>query len=606
MAGLRGIWAACLALALAGFGGVAPANAQEGPAWIQLEALPDLASAEERARAYSGALGSVSGFRLGSKWYLLALGPYSPAEAAGKMASLKASGQIPRDAFITDGTDHGAQFWPVGAAAAAAPAATPGAAEAAATPPSDPAAEAVAEPVAEQTPEASPAPAAPIDETIDQAQASEAALSRDEKAELQESLQWYGYYEGPLDGSIGRGTRASMAAWQTAMGYEPTGVLTSLQRNTLVTNHKADEAEFGFTPTTEGEAGIEFSLPAAMLAFDHYEPPFVHYTAKDGSKLRLLLISEPGDADTLAGLYDLLQTLEVVPAAGERSLQDTEFTINAASGSIASFATAKTSKGAIKGYLLVWEPAQADIAQRIKATLASTFRSTGDQVLDPSLVPLDDTIKSGVLAGMAVKAPKVVASGIYVDANGMVLTQADVVESCTKITLDHTVDAEVVARSAALGAAVLRPLTPASPLAVGYAASAPVDVGANVLLAGYSLPKGLPAPVLTFGEVQALGGPSGEAGLITIAANVTAHDLGGPVVNAQGALMGMIFGTAMGGKTLPAGTALARDMASLAPLLAEAKVAPAPTTGSGDTAALSPDALNAMVSGMTVQVACWP
>ena len=309
----------------------------------------------------------------------------------------------------------------------------------------------------------------------------------------------------------------------------------------MVANRRADDAEFGFTLTTEGEAGIEFALPTAMLAFDHYEPPFVHYTATDGSKLRLLLISEPGDGDTLAGLYDLLQTLEDVPASGERSLQDSEFTINAASDTVASFATAKTSKGAIKGYLLVWEPTQAETAQRILATLASTFRSTGDQVLDPGLVPLDDAIKQGIMAGMAVKEPTAVVSGIYVDANGMVLTQADAVATCARITLDNILDAEVVAVDAALGAAILRPLSPASPLAVGYATNDASGAGASVVLAGYSLPSGLPAPVLTFGQIQAAGGPSGEAGLLTLAANVTPHDRGGPVLNAKGALLGMIL-----------------------------------------------------------------
>lgn len=593
MTGVRGIWTACLALALMGFWGVAPSTAQEGPAWIQLEALPDLASAEESARAYSAVLGEIAGFRLGNRWYIVTVGPFSPAEAAGEMASLKAAGQIPRDAFITDGRDHGAQFWPVGAAVIAAPITT------------EDAATGDAEPLAQPAPPAAPAPAsAAAEETLDQAQSSEAALSRDEKAELQASLQWYGFYDGALDGSIGSGTRTSMAAWQTAMGYEPTGVLTSRQRSTLVANRRADDAEFGFTLTTEGEAGIEFALPTAMLAFDHYEPPFVHYTATDGSKLRLLLISEPGDADTLAGLYDLLQTLEDVPAAGERSLQDSEFTINAASDTVASFATAKTSKGAIKGYLLVWEPTQAETAQRILKTLASTFRSTGDQVLDPGLVPLDDAIKQGVMAGMAVKEPTAVVSGIYVDANGMVLTQADAVATCARITLDNILDAEVVAVDAALGAAILRPLSPASPLAVGYAANDASGAGASVVLAGYSLPSGLPAPVLTFGQIQAAGGPSGEASLLTLAANVTPHDLGGPVLNAKGALLGMIFGTEIGGKTLPQGMSLARDMASLAPLLAQANVAV--TASDAAASALSPDALNAQAMGMTVQVACWP
>jgi hypothetical protein len=141
-------------------------------------------------------------------------------------------------------------------------------------------------------------------------------------------------------------------------------------------------------------------------------------------------------------------------------------------------------------------------------------------------------------------------------------------------------------------------------LAVGYPATESLGAGASVLLAGYSLPKGLPAPVLTFGQVQAAGGPSGEAGLLTISANVTPYDLGGPVLNDKGALLGMIFGTEIGGKSLPQGISLARDMASLAPLFARANVAA--VFSDAAAAALSPDALNAAAMGMTVQVTCWP
>ena len=96
-------------------------------------------------------------------------------------------------------------------------------------------------------------------------------------------------------------------------------------------NYQADKAEFGFETINEAEAGIEITLPMGLLQFDHYEPPFVHYNEKEDSGLRLMLISQPGDAVTLSGLYDILQTLEVVPAMGERSKSSDSFTINAAS-----------------------------------------------------------------------------------------------------------------------------------------------------------------------------------------------------------------------------------------------------------------------------------
>jgi peptidoglycan hydrolase-like protein with peptidoglycan-binding domain len=553
---------------------MAPAvNAQEGLAWIQLEALPDLTSAETRARAYSADLPQVSGFRMGTNWYLIALGPFSAAEAAGKMAALKSSGQIPSDAYISEGRDYEAQFWPVGAAAqSSAPDAPPSAAEVQLS-----------------------------DETPAAAQISESALPREAKTKLQEALQWYGFYDGALDGSFGRGTRASMAAWQTALGYEVTGILTTLQRDILVTNYNADAADFGFALVNEPEAGIEFSLPADLLTFDHYEPPFVHYVAKDGGKIRLLLISEPGDDDALAGLYDLLQTLDAVPSGGARALEGGAFTINAVSETAAAFATAKASKGVIKGYLLAWEPAQNDEAQRILAVMKSTFRSTGDQVLDPGLVPLDATVKSGVLAGMAVKQPKAIASGVYISSAGLVLTASELVGSCGKITLDGTIEADVAAMDNGLGAAVLQPLSQVSPIAVARLATSSLAVGAPVMVAGYSLPAGLPAPVLTEGRIEALGGPSNEAGLLMLGARITPFDVGGPVMDMQGVLVGMIKGTETGGKSLPAGMALAQDAASLAPLFAGLDLDAGAAPG-----ALTPDALNAAAMGMTVQVACWP
>jgi len=579
-------------LALAIMGGNSAAGAEQ--AWIQLQALPDLTSAESSARSFGAGLGAdagaLAGFRLGTRWYLIALGPYAPAEAAGKMADLKATGRIPRDAYETDGADHGAQFWPIGASAAAPAAAPPVAPQS--TLSADPQTDAVTD---------APAP----DETPAQARASEAVLTRDEKIALQQGLQWYGHYDGGLDGSFGPATRGAMTAWQSAMGYQATGVLTSLQRLVLMGNYQAETAAFGFETILEAEAGIEIALPAAMLEFDRFDPPFVRYRAKDGSGMQLLLISELGDETILAGLYDALQSLEAMPAAGERGFDRASFVINGADDTRAAFATARASKGTIKGFMLIWPAAQSDAAQRALGIMRASFRSTGDQVLDPGLVPLDETVRAGVIAGMEVKQPKSRISGIFVDRSGLVVTAAEGVAGCGKITLDTATQAEVVTLDTATGAAVLRPLSPVAPMAVGRLATASAPAGAKVLMAGYSLPIGLPAPVLTQAEIASLTGPSGEAGLITLAAHVTPHDLGGPVLDETGALLAMLRGTQAQGKTLPQGMTLGLPAASLGPMLAGAGVGDAPDAPLGG-AALSPDALNAAATGMTVQVACWP
>ena len=42
-------------------------------AWVQIEAQPTLAAAQERARIYSATLPDVNGFALGSGWYGISL-----------------------------------------------------------------------------------------------------------------------------------------------------------------------------------------------------------------------------------------------------------------------------------------------------------------------------------------------------------------------------------------------------------------------------------------------------------------------------------------------------------------------------------------------------
>jgi hypothetical protein len=359
------LWAVVAILGL-----TAPLHAQEqGQAWIQIEAHPDEATSLDRARAYASIFPETAGFRLGTGWFAVALGPFDPAEAAGRLADLRSQGLIPSDSYITDGAVHGAQFWPAaGSAALAAPVI-------------EPAADTAIDPAAE--PEPAPVP----EETVKQAKAAEAELSKEERQALQEALRWYGFYSAAIDGSFGAGTRKSMAAWQEANAYEPTGVLTTRQRSALIEGFDADQAEFGFETITEPESGIEITLPMALLGFDHYEPLFVHFAEKNGSGLRVILISQPGDVAALSGLYDVLQTLSVVPPTGAREKGETSFTISASSATIESYAFAEAARGLVKGYLVVWNPKDADRMARILPALQASFRPVGDKALDPGLVP---------------------------------------------------------------------------------------------------------------------------------------------------------------------------------------------------------------------------
>lgn len=572
---------------------LARAGLAQEQAWLQIESQPSLTMAEERVRAYAAVFPDVAGFQVRNGWYVVVLGPYAPEAAAGRIADLKRENLIPRDSFITDGATHALQFWPVGQSAV-------------------PAAEPVTETPLVDVPGVEvpgvevpgiEVPEALADETPQQAKASEAELSRDGRKALQQAMAWYGFYTAAIDGSFGAGTRKSMAAWQEANGFDATGVLTSLQRATLIANFDADQAEFGFQTITEAEAGIEITLPTKLVQFDHYEPPFVHFAEKDGSGLRVILISEPGDQNSLYGLYDILQTLEVVPAQGERSRNERDFTINAVSDTVQSFAYAEASKGMVKGYLVVWNPADAERMQRILPAMAASFRSVGDKALDPGLVPMDEAARSGLLSGLEVKTAKLSRSGFFVDAKGTVVTTTEAVAQCGRVTIENDTDATVTATDAALGLAILTPSTPMAPAAFAAFDTGAVRKGAEIAVAGYSYEARLPAPVLTFGTLEDDKGLNGEAGVLRLAIPVLPGDAGGPVVDASGAVVGMLLpGAANGAKLLPDGVAFAATAQALTQALAAAGVV---TSAPSTTGLATPDALNAQALGMTVLVSCW-
>lgn len=568
------------------------ADAQE-TLWVQIEARPTLDSALERAAAWASAFAETRGFRLRSGWYGVVLGPYGGNQAVAALDRLKRENLIPLDSYITDGSEFRESFWP------------PLPAPAEAAPPAD---EAPALPEPQDDMAAAPGEALPDealpDETAAEARASESALDAEGRKALQTALQWFGFYDGAIDGAFGPATRASMAAWQGAQGLEQTGVLTTRQREALTAAHGDEVAAFGFETVTDAEAGLSVTLPLALVEFDRYDPPFVHFRARDGSGLSILLISEPGGADALAGLYDLLQSLDDMPREGARNLAGDRFRIEGLSPERASHAFARLEGATIKGWLVLSRPGTAARDARILEALERSFRSTGGAALDPGMVMLDDATRRGLVAGLELRRPRFSRSGVFVSDEGAVLTTLAATEGCGRITIDHTIEARVRASDPAAGLSLLAPERPLAPASVASLREDAPPLGGEITVAGYPYEGRLPAPVLTWGTVEALSGLDGEAGRLRLAIDARAGDAGGPVLDPAGALVGLLLppGNGNGGRELPGGVAFAADAAVLAEMLAGAGIHPRPAA-SHDV--LPPETLTRRARAMTVLVSCW-
>lgn len=63
-----------------------------------------------------------------------------------------------------------------------------------------------------------------------------------EGRQIQESLNYFGFDAGAVDGQIGGKTRAAVSAYQTYLGYAATGKLTSFQQELLTSSYTRAQA----------------------------------------------------------------------------------------------------------------------------------------------------------------------------------------------------------------------------------------------------------------------------------------------------------------------------------------------------------------------------
>ncbi len=572
-------------------------------AYIQIEAQPTLNEAQFRAQAYAGALPQVNGFSLGSGWYAITLGPFAPDQAEALRRQYLRTGQIPRDAYVTDGREYQDQYWPTGASTR--PNSEP---PVTGEPPA---------PVVEVTPldelpqvDTAPAEAAPvivadpepviIDETPYQARQSEALLTAEERNMLQVALKWAGFYDGRIDGAFGQGTRGSMANWQAANAFEPTGILTTLQRAELLAQYNAVFDGLGFETLRNDKAGIQIDLPMGALRYDGDSPPFARYLPTSDLPVQVHLISEPGDQATLGGLFEIMQTLQIIPLDGPRSLNRNSFTIEGTNDEIVSYTEVSLEGGEIKGFTLVWPAGDDARRTRVQERIQASFtRIPG--ILSGAL-NLDVAQSLDLVAGLEVRKPEFARSGMWADRSGQVVTLAEGLDTCASIMLESEHEATLAAVDAASGLALLRPLEALSPPAQALLQKSPPRLQTEIAVAGYSFGGQLGAPSVTFGTIENMEDLAGNTDRMRLSAHTTEGDMGGPVLDMSGAVIGLLVPQADSSRSLPEDVRFALKEASLEAFLAAQGVTSAVTTDVGRMEAAD---LRLAASDLTTLVECW-
>ncbi len=624
----------------------------QATSWIQVESQNTLLDTRNRAQFFAEEFPDTHAFQTTSAWNAIALGPMTAAEARLRLQRLKQAGMIPPDSFISDGKSFRTQLWPLKANtqttpqvtvenqpangtlliedAPATPAVAPSTTAPATTtatttaitppPPTTVPAAPTAPPTekpatkpapAEQTTaldtEASPPaaePAQPIpDPDLRATRLLELGWSREQKKQYQTYLTWTGDYESAIDGSYGPGTRKAIRQFQQREGFQPTGFLTETQIALLQSRFEAIQQRLGVQKLSNLDAGVEILYPSKLVTFDRFEPPFVRYKSADGSGVRMMLISQKGGRDMLTGLYDIMSTFDDVPPDGYRKKRRDWFVLSGRNDKVVSYTYARVTNGTIKGFSLIWPPARDNEMQPLVTAMYDSFTPLDNYVLDEKLgygqsgkQPVD------LSKGLEIKTPIRAATGFFINADGALLTSKANVQGCGRITVGDATEMVVKASDANLGLALLVPKAPFSPKSFALFSGEAPALGTEVSVAGFSFPDVMDSATLNYGTVTDTKGPAGDARDIRVSAFLEKGDVGGPVLDDRGAVVGMNLIKPTPDSGLPEYVNFALKSAEITPLLERENLV------YGTSRAIDPVApvdLAAMAGDFTAKVSCW-
>lgn len=601
---LIGLWALGPLVWLAGLGADAPAAAQtEERVWLQIEARSTAIEAELAARDWARDFPDVVAFSLPSGWYAVALGPQGRAAAENRLRRLRAARVVPSDSFIATAADLGAPFWGNTAAIGSGTGieitrlAPPGAR---AAQPAAPGAEAEAAP--ELAPEVMPeaAPEAPTPET-----AAPTVPTAPGPRDVQRALAWFELYDGAIDGVIGPASRTAIAAYQRRIGTPGTGQLSPEEATALLATYRGETAAFGLETRSYARAGLTATLPLALVEFAGYAPPFVRFSPLGGSDVALALISQRGGRETLETLHRTLPGLEGMPPGTTGLLEADRFTLTGQAGGRLGHAEALLADGAVKGFVISW-PATRDAGEmrRLVATIRAGLAPEPGRALDIADIALSPEARAAMTGGLAPRVARFTRSGVFVDGGGHVLTAAEGLAGCARITIGtDEAPMRLAAESPATGLALLSPQRPLAPAGSASLRLSPPLIGAELVVAGYPFGLALGAPALTIGALADTAGLGGETDRFRLSLPALEGDIGGPVLDATGALAGLLLPPPGGqARRLPEGVQHAATARAIADFLTASGLGlpPAPRGAARDGTARA-----RLAAQITVPVACW-
>lgn len=300
----------------------AASEASPAQFFLRLESSPDRAKAEEMLAKWRQTLPEAALWSLPNGRSAIAFGPMDEVTGKAWLRALRNAGAVPKDAFMSPGTDMG-EIEIIGAKP-----------------------DLGAPPAADAAPVAMP----PLEQ-------------------VQRALRWAGHYDGAIDGKDGPMTQKAIAEEIIRLRASPDPAAAMAE---LISRREAWRADMALTLLQDTHTGLSLPAPMDRLQFDRAERALSIYGPKDGSGAALILFSQPGGQQEMLDLAGLVTALGWVPAP-ERRVERGSVILDGRNQTHIGHAEGRVIDGHVQGFVLIWPLSDPEDQTRLAAEISDNL-----------------------------------------------------------------------------------------------------------------------------------------------------------------------------------------------------------------------------------------
>ena len=391
------------------------------------------------------------------------------------------------------------------------------------------------------------------------------SLSADLRVWLQRGLIWTDHYVGIADGSFSKRSIDAVRSYQRSINQPATGMLTVEQAKQLSRTAQNIEDGFGYRLYKDGVSGVTVGLPQKFVRYAGENKRGTQFISDKG-EVDMVTIRIPLEERSLADFYRI-HTKKAGRNVGYAVFRGDWFVVNGSEGGKHFYVRAHTWNGEIRGYAISYHAELAPVFARLTTAMSSDFKpdsvslsvaesrmnwgnfgarfaGTPEAKDEPKVAsaPPPPPPATPAMGGPSEK-PKggiTTGTGFLVSQKGHYLTNAHVVDGCTQVSVGSYGNASLIDRDSINDLALLKIDAVTSAMPLGFSETGP-RLGEEIIALGFPLQTLLQNGLnVTKGDVSSLAGVGGDSRFLQFTAAIQPGNSGGPLVNKNGAVLGVV------------------------------------------------------------------